>query len=150
MEYTDKINLENKRKLNELLKELPKFCNDFFRYLDTRNTSSRTRLAYAYDLRLFFQFLQQNNPVYQKKPMREIPIQVLDQLTPTDIEEYLAYLSFYETTAGTEQTNGEKGKSRKLSSLRTMYNYFFKKEFISTNAPSMIETPKKHKDNIIH
>lgn len=150
MEYTDKINLENKRKLNELLKELPKFCNDYFRYLDTRNTSSRTRLAYAYDLRLFFQFLQQNNPVYQKKPMREIPIQVLDQLTPTDIEEYLAYLSFYENASGAEKTNGEKGKSRKLSSLRTMYNYFFKKGFITTNAPSMIETPKKHKDNIIH
>lgn len=150
MEYKDKINLENKRKLNSLLKELPKFCGDYFRYLDTRNTSSRTRLAYAYDLRLFFQFIQQNNPVYAKQSMHDIPITVLDQLTPTDIEEYLAYLSFYENAKGTEKTNGEKGKSRKLSALRTMYNYFFKKEFITTNAPSMIETPKKHKDNIIH
>lgn len=150
MEYKDKVNLENKRKLNALLKELPKFCGDYFRYLDTRNTSSRTRLAYAYDLRLFFQFIQQNNPVYAKLSMHDIPIAVLDKLTPTDIEEYLSYLSFYENATGTEKTNGEKGKSRKLSALRTMYNYFFKKEFITTNAPSMIETPKKHKDNIIH
>lgn len=150
MEYTEKINLENKRKLHELLLELPKFCGDYFRYLDTRNTSSRTRLAYAYDLRLFFQFIQQNNPIYKNKSMHDIPISVLDQLTPTDIEEYLAYLSFYENKEGTEKTNGEKGKSRKLSAIRTMYNYFFKKEFITTNAPSMIETPKKHKENIIH
>ncbi len=149
MEYSDQINLENKRKLNALLKELPKFCSDYFRYLDTRNTSSRTRLAYAYDLRLFFQFIQQSNPTY-RMAMHEIPITLLDQLTTTDIEEYLAYLSFYENENGTEKTNGEKGKSRKLSALRTMYNYFYKKEYITSNAPSMIDTPKKHKENIIH
>ncbi len=149
MEYTEKINLENKRKLQELLKELPKFCSDFFRYLDTRNTSSRTRLSYGYDIRIFFEFIQENNPVYKKMPMHDIPIRVLDEMTPVDIEEYLSYLSYYEKKDGQAVTNGEKGKSRKLSAIRTMYNYYFKKEFIKTNAPSMIDTPKKHKENII-
>ena len=149
MEYTEKINLENKKKLQELLKELPKFCSDFFRYLDTRNTSSRTRLSYGYDIRIFFEFIQENNPVYKKMPMHDIPISVLDEMTPIDIEEYLSYLSYYEKSDGQAVTNGEKGKSRKLSAIRTMYNYYFKKEFIKTNAPSMIDTPKKHKENII-
>lgn len=149
MEYTERINLENKRKLQELLKELPKFCSDFFRYLDTRNTSSRTRLSYGYDIRIFFEFIQENNPVYKKMPMHDIPISVLDEMTPVDIEEYLSYLSYYEKKDGQAMTNGEKGKSRKLSAIRTMYNYYFKKEFIKTNAPSMIDTPKKHKENII-
>ena len=149
MDYVEQINIENKRKLQVLLKELPKFCSDFFRYLDTRNTSSRTRLSYAYDIRLFFEFIQNNNPIYGKMPMYDIPFTVLDEMTPVDIEEYLAYLSYYEKKSGQAITNGEKGKSRKLSAIRTMYNYYFKKEFIKTNAPSMIETPKKHKDNII-
>lgn len=149
MEYTEKINLENKKKLQELLKELPKFCSDFFRYLDTRNTSSRTRLSYGYDIRIFFEFIQENNPVYKKMSMHDIPIAVLDEMTPVDIEEYLSYLSYYEKKDGQAVTNGEKGKSRKLSAIRTMYNYYFKKEFIKTNAPSMIDTPKKHKENII-
>lgn len=150
MEYTEKINLENKRKLQELLNELPKFTRDYFRYLDIRNTSSRTRLAYAYDLRLFFLFIQKNNPIYKNTHMHDIPITVLDQMTPVDIEEYISYLSFYEKENGIEMSNSEKGKSRKLSAIRTMYNYFFKKEFITTNAPSMIDTPKKHEENIIH
>ena len=150
MEYNEKIILENKRKLQTLLKDLPKFCNDFFRYLDTRNTSSRTRLAYAYDLRLFFQFLQKNNPVCKNISICDIPISILDQITSTDIEEYLSYLSFYENADGEEKTNGEQGKSRKLSSLKTMYQYFFKKEMIATNAPAMIDAPKKHEKNIIH
>lgn len=149
MDYVEQINLENKRKLQILLKELPKFCSDFFRYLDTRNTSSRTRLSYGYDIRLFFEFIQENNPVYRKMSMHDIPLKVLDEMTPVDIEEYLSYLSYYEKENGHAITNGEKGKSRKLSALRTMYNYYFKKEFIKTNAPSMIETPKKHKENII-
>lgn len=149
MEYTEKINLENKKKLQELLKELPKFCSDFFRYLDTRNTSSRTRLSYGYDIRIFFEFIQENNPVYKKMSMHDMPINVLDEMTPVDIEEYLSYLSYYEKRDGQAMTNGEKGKSRKLSAIRTMYNYYFKKEFIKTNAPSMIDTPKKHKENII-
>lgn len=149
MEYTEKINLENQKKLQELLKELPKFCSDFFRYLDTRNTSSRTRLSYGYDIRIFFEFIQENNPVYKKMSMHDMPITVLDEMTPVDIEEYLSYLSYYEKKDGQAVTNGEKGKSRKLSAIRTMYNYYFKKEFIKTNAPSMIDTPKKHKENII-
>ena len=41
MDYVEKINLENKRKLQGLLKELPKFCADFFRYLDTDRKSTR-------------------------------------------------------------------------------------------------------------
>ena len=143
MDYVESI------KLQELLKELPKFCVDFFRYLDTRNTASRTRLSYGYDIRIFFEFIQENNPRYAGMSMHDIPISVLDELTPIDIEKYLAYLSYYEKKDGQAITNGEKGKSRKLSAIRTMYNYYFKKEFIKTNAPSMIETPKKHKDNII-
>jgi integrase/recombinase XerD len=146
MDYVEKINLENKRKLQALMKELPSFCADFFRYLDIRNTSSRTRLSYGYDVRLFFEFIQEKNPIYK---MHDIPLQVLDEMTPVDIEEYLAYLSYYEKQGGQAVTNGEKGKSRKLSAIRTMYNYYFKKEFIKTNAPSMVETPKKHKENII-
>ncbi len=149
MDYVEKINLENKRKLQGLLKELPKFCADFFRYLDTRNTASRTRLSYGYDIRLFFEFIQEKNPIYGKIPMHEIPLDVLDEMTPVDIEEYLSYLSYYEKKDGQAVTNGEKGKSRKLSAIRTMYNYYFKKEFIKTNAPSMVETPKKHKENTL-
>ena len=149
MDYVEKINLENKRKLQILLNELPEFCVDFFRYLDTRNTSSRTSLSYGYDIRLFFEFVQKTNNAYQKMAMHDIPIVVLDEVTPVDIEKYLSYLSYYQKKEGQAVTNGEKGKSRKLSAIRTMYNYYFKKEFIKTNAPSMIETPRKHKENII-
>ena len=55
--YHEKIKIENEQKLREMVKELPRFCREFF--LGTEHaTSSRTRLAYAYDLGIFFSFLR--------------------------------------------------------------------------------------------
>ena len=50
--YHDKQNIDNINKMRDVLETLPKFCKQFFRGIaDT--TSARTRLAYAYDIRLF-------------------------------------------------------------------------------------------------
>ena len=69
--YHEKVKIENELKLREMTKELPRFCQEFF--LGTEHsTSSRTRLAYAYDLGIFFSFLQENNPICQKYAKRRI------------------------------------------------------------------------------
>ena len=92
--YHDKIKKENEIKLRAMAKELPRFCQEFF--LGTEHTtSSRTRLAYAYDLGIFFSFLQENNPECKKYEIQNIPISFLDLITPLDIEEYLNYLKVY-------------------------------------------------------
>mgnify|MGYP003304875556 CR=1 FL=1 len=41
-----------------------------------------------------------------------------------DIEEYLNYISYY-VKDDKEITNDERGKARKLSALRSLYNYFY-------------------------
>ena len=55
--YHEQKDIENIQKLRSLVKELPLFCADFFRGIEPR-TSSRTRIAYAYDLKVFFDFLR--------------------------------------------------------------------------------------------
>ena len=45
--------------------------------------------------------------------------------------------------------NDERGKARKLASLRSFYNYYFQKELIQTNPPSLIPMPKLHEKEII-
>lgn len=145
--YHDQIKKENELKLRAMAKELPRFCQEFF--LGTEHTtSSRTRLAYAYDLGIFFSFLQENNPACKKYEIQNIPISFLDLITPLDIEEYLNYLKVY-TKDGVEHTNDERGISRKLASLRSFYNYFFRKQMIQTNPPDLVKTPKLHEKEII-
>ena len=64
MTYHEQTDMENTLKLREVLKSLPAFANDFFRAVST-TTSTSTRIKYAYDLRIFFQFLLMENPVFQ-------------------------------------------------------------------------------------
>src|SRR5699024_12577628 len=55
-------------------------------------TSARTRISYAYDIRVFFHFLMENNPVYKNYAIDQFTLQDLERLEPVDIEEYQEYL----------------------------------------------------------
>ena len=89
--YHDEVNKKNIEKLRALLDTLPSFCKMFFRGMND-TMSSRTKIAYAYDLRVFFEYMQKNNSYCQKFEMKDIPLSVLDQIKREDIEEYLEYL----------------------------------------------------------
>lgn len=145
--YHEKIKIENELKLREQLQLLPKFCRDFFIGIEP-TTSSRTRIAYAYDLGVFFEYIHETNPIYKKMNITEFPLEILDQLKAGDIEEYLNWLKYY-VKDDIEHTNSERGISRKLASLRSFYNYFFRTERITTNPPELVKMPKLHEKNII-
>lgn len=145
--YHNHVNIENNNRLRGLLAELPKFCGLFFRGIEP-TTSSRTRIAYAYDLKVFFNFLVNNNPSLKSIGIRNLTIETLDQIKAVDIEEYLEYLNYY-TNDDRELINQETGKKRKLITLRTFYTYFFKKEMISSNPAILVNIPKLHEKEII-
>lgn len=145
--YHDKVNIDNTVKLRDITATLPSFCRDFFLGIkDT--TSTRTRLAYAYDLRLFFEYLHENNAACKNMEVIHFPIDILELIKPIDIMEYLDYLTYYEK--GDEAvTNEERGKQRKLASLRSMYNFFYRNERIEKNPAELVQMPKLHEKEII-
>ena len=146
--YHEQVIIKNELKLRELQKQLPRFCKDFFRGIES-TTSSRTRIAYGYDLIVFFNYLKLENPSVKNKAITELPLSILDQITATDIEEYLEYLKYYITEDGVEHTNKERGIMRKLACLRTMYRYFYKKEMMKNNPASIVDMPKIHQKEIV-
>ena len=145
--YHDEQNKNNILKIRAVMETLPPFCRDFFHGIEDY-TSTRTRLAYAYDLRLFFEFLHDKNSVCAKMDIDKIPLSVLDQLTRMDIEEYMEYISLYQKD-DKNITNDERGKERKLASLRSFYNYFFQNERIEKNPAALVPMPKRHEKEII-
>ena len=147
MNYHEQQNIENVKKMRDVLEELPSFCKQFFRGIND-TTSALTRLAYAYDIRLFFEFLHENNSVCAKMEIKDYPISILNQVTREDIEEYMEYLSFY-TKEDKTYTNDERGKKRKLASLRSFYNYYFQAELIEKNPAALVPLPKLHEKEIV-
>lgn len=145
--YHEKINHKNTQRLRELQAELPAFVFEFFRGIEP-TTSSRTRIAYAYDLKIFFCFLKEHHPACKNKQIIDYPLTLLDQIEVEHLEMYLDYLSYYQTNQTTTHSNNERGKSRKLASLRTFYHYFYKKQKIKKNPAVLIDMPKIHEQHI--
>lgn len=148
--YQEQQDKQNHKKLNQLIAELPVFCRQFFRGIEPR-TQSRTRLAYAYDLQVFFSFLLNENPQFGRRyaSMREFRIQDLDLVGLQDLEEYMEYLKYRPTEDGEEIVNRENGIKRKLASLKSFYHYFYNNEMIETNPAAKIRLPKLHERDII-
>ncbi len=147
--YKTQTDIKDTIRLREILGTLPRFASDFFRGIST-TTAPSTRLKYAYDLRIFFQYISENNPVYKGRPIVSYPLELLDELTALDIEEYIEYLKAYKCPDSDEYiTNGEKGIKRKLSALRAFYAYYYKHEMIKNNPTVLINMPKLHQKEII-
>ncbi len=146
--YHEQIDIQNTTKLRNLLEDLPDFVGDFFRGIE-QTTSSRTRIAYAYDLRIFFDYLLKNQEECTDYTSKTLPLSVLEHLTPRDLEKYMEYLKYYEKDDD-EHLNQSEGIMRKVSTLRTFYNYFYRRELISYNPAALIEMPKKHDKVIVH
>lgn len=144
--YYEKVNTKNETLLRELLAELPPYCREFFIGVEP-TTSSRTRIAYAYDLDCFFEYLRSTNPVCAKMEKKKIPLDILEAMTPLDIEEYLSYLKLYEKD-GMEYTNNDVGRKRKLSSLRSFYRYLYKNGMINNDPAVKVDMPKIHEKPI--
>lgn len=146
--YHEQKDRENTIKLRHMIQELPLFCSDFFRGIEPQ-TSSRTRIAYAYDLKIFFDFLQKENPVLAKMDMKEFTLSHLDQIQVTDLEEYMEYLKYRFNDKNQEVVNKERGIMRKISSLKSFYNYYYRREQLKNNPAALVRLPKLHEKEII-
>ena len=131
-----------------MMTTLPPFCTEFFRGIEPR-TSTRTRIAYAYDLSVFFDFLKKENPVFSKMERMDLTLDYLDQISVTDLEEYMEYLKYRFNEHNQEIINKERGIMRKISSLKSFYNYFFRTEKLKTNPAALVQLPKLHEKEII-
>lgn len=143
--FSDKQKIIHTEKLDKLLTNYPSWVHDFFRG-KSESTSVRTRISYAYDIGIFLDFLSKK---IFNVPILEITLEQFSEVTVQDIEHYVSYLTVY-TRDGVRHTNLEGGKFRKIASLKSFYNYYFKRKLIPDNPTFVIDRPKlKDDDEII-
>ena len=147
-DYFKQRNIECIRKIREVEKDLPHFIPEYFIGVE-HNTSALTRLNYAYDLRIFFYYLVNYVATFQDVGSpQNFTIDDLKKVTTTHLERYTDFLTYYEYN-GKTYTNENKGKARKLSSVRAMFKYFYNKEYLPSNVSAKITMPKIKDKEII-
>lgn len=146
--YHEEVKNKLTLKLRDLLFELPYFCREFFLSV-ADSMEVRTRVAYAYDLKVFFNFMVEECNEFRGKSCEELTIDDLKKITATDINEFMSYTEYYINSFGEELSNNENGKSRKLAAIRSLLKYFYRMEKIPGNPAELVNTPKIHEKQII-
>ena len=100
-------------RLREIRDTLPEFCEEFFVGVEPQ-TTVLTRLGYAYDLRIFFDYLIKRVRAFKGMTTDELTLSDMEKVTVTHLENYMEYLTLYEFD-GKEFGNGDRGKARKIS-----------------------------------
>lgn len=143
--YYDNRTIESINKTRSILKHLPPFAEQYFISIESK-TSPLTQLNYAIDLQLFFHFLHNNTRICPN--IDEFTINDLSKITSFDIEKFISWLSKYELN-GKIHSNGNKSKARKLSSIRSFFAYYFKKNMLPSNESLKIDMPKINSKDIV-
>lgn len=143
-DYIVERNKKSIKGISKNLQNLPDYCLDFFLAIEN-NTSPLTRLNYSKDLEIFFDYISKN--VFNKKAIN-ITFDDLNTLKTRNFEQFLSYLTYYDFNGKTYH-NGEKGKARKIASVKSFFKYNFKNDNIKIDVASKIDTPKIHTKEII-
>lgn len=133
--------------LEEFLDILPVFCRDYFVGIEMV-TAPLTRVNYARDLRVFFDYLVRKHPKFVGLEINEISLEKVAQINANDIRYYLSYLSRYKLD-GCVHTNTEKGKARKLSAVKSLFKYLYTNDLIPENVTAKVAHPKIHTKEIV-
>ena len=145
--YFEQREQDTLEKLRIVKADLPAICNEFFVGIDSY-TSPLTRLEYALDLRIFFDFLVHEIDYFVGKNIRTIDYNDYEHLDALHIEMFLDYLSYYKFN-GKEYKNTIKTKARKLSTIKSYFKFCYDKDRISRDPASKVKSPKIHEKPII-
>ena len=142
--YKDEMDRTNMEKTKNVLNELPPYVNDYF-VSRKFNTSTRTRLSYVYDLRIFFRYLLS----YVDLPsapseLADITIEDLISLKARDVEAYMDYLQ-----TDSENMNHKSGVARKYAALSSFFDYLYRNELMPENPCAKVLKVRPDKDTRI-
>ena len=172
--YNDQQKEKCFARIRDICTTLPSFCSAYINAVATKkDTSFRTGMQYAYEIRTFINFMAVRESVSPK----EVTLSHLDALLPLDIDDYISHLASYETLedrqhnevikkerrahqkdkiegSGTDVKERVHGKSaaaraRSLAAVRGLYKYLEKNRMVTHNPAVLADIPIKQKKPVI-
>ena len=146
-EYNKQKDLNYRYKLKGLKRELPGYTYEFLDEKAQRNPN--TAVSYAYDLRTFLIYLQEFCPAAKEYDTKDIPLEILNNLSFQDINEYQKYLSAkdIDIVGKNNLQNDISGIARRMSALRTFYKYLCEHDYITNDATAGAIRQRRNSDD---
>ncbi len=127
-----------------IIYEAPQILIDFLGYMQTvKGKSPKTVDEYYIDLRTFFRYIKYSKKlvpeflVFEEISIKDVNIDLIEKITLSDLYEYLNYLLV-------ERKNNATTRARKISSLKSFFNYLVNKVGLLKNDPTKdLDMPKR-------
>ena len=142
--YKKEIDKKNKEKIDDYLEKMPEYVDSYIKHIN--ETATGTRLYYIRDIYSFLEYLKDIKNI--NGSVKQISIDILDEITPMEIDDYKIYLEQYEYN-GTVRTNNQGSIKRNLISIRGLYNYLYTNDFIKNNPTAKVKIPKQNQKAIV-
>ena len=144
--YYAGLKKEKLSRIEEIKQFLPIYTHS---YLDScvLKYQINTAIAYAKDVILFFEFLQDRNPRCKSLQIKDIPLEILGVLNAEDINEFQKYMVMNDGGSGHMVSN--RTLARKMATLRNFFGYMTDKGFISENPTLKADKNRKFEENDI-
>ena len=130
-------------KINELLNELPDFVSRYETFISD-TTSVLTRRNYIFDLTIFFDYVAKELDI----TVMDITPDILSSLSVDFLSDYSRFLNISDRN-GKARKSASSSKSRRLSSVRSLYNYLYITDQIPQNQMTKVRSPKLDEQEII-
>lgn len=122
--------------------DVPLILRDYLNYMTViKGKSPNTVKEYYYDLRMFFRFIHANENNLPLDELNKISLDsfdenILKKITLSDLYEFMAYVH-------NVHSDNDNYRARKVSSLRSFFNYLtVKRSFIEKNPAADLDSPK--------
>ena len=132
---------------SEEMNTFPRILREYGNYICAiKGNSEKTACEYLMDLRTFFRYMKcmdsgviPDKNEFEKISISDITLDYIAKITQSDVIEYLIYTK-------AERDNNSSTRMRKLSALRSLYNYLCnKKHYIENNPTIDVDGPKQAK-----
>ncbi|NLL82120.1 MAG: tyrosine recombinase XerC [Tissierellia bacterium] len=122
--------------------EIPQVLEDYLNYMETiKGTSPNTVKEYFFDLRTFLRFVKirfkmvDSEILFDDVDISDIDVDFIKRITIQDLHAYISYVD-------KSRNNSNSTKSRKVSSIRSFFEYLFKIGLLDNNPATALESPK--------
>lgn len=122
---------------------MPLLLEDYLDYMETiKGSSPNTTKEYFYDLRSFFRFIKiryklvDRDIPFEEISIEDVDIELIKKINIQDLHAFIAYMD-------KNNNNRNSAKSRKVSSLKSFYNYLYSiVSLIDKNPAEKLAAPK--------
>ncbi len=146
--YYNSVKQNHRQKTDDLKKLLPIHAHGFIDECLLKYQES-TAHGYAQDIYFFYRYIKDVNPLCANMEIKNIPMSVIEQIRPQDINEYQNYIALGRKPNGNGDAKPVNSRTiaRKMAALRNYFKYLMNNDYLDVDPTQKAVKKRREKES---